>query len=173
MEKNKNCDKLLDEIIKELTIAKTRDIDSLVQLNRQTETINNITKNIEEVAYQSEVSKWQLNYIDSTFGRLYRKVCNYPIKENTISFIKLFNLKTKILGSEINQNKDFESQKVNNDSEKIDKIDSLLKDIKSISKLNNDEITKQNYMLEYNQELVDSSQTRISKNTRKIKKLLN
>ena len=31
----------------------------------------------------------------------------------------------------------------------------------------------ENYILEYNNELVESSQNKISKNTRKIKKLLN
>ena len=59
------------------------------------------------------------------------------------------------------------------ENSKLDQISNILKDINHITNVNNDEIIKQNYMLEYNNELVESSQNKISKNTRKIKKLLN
>tara|TARA_B100000925_G_C21995982_1_gene468950 strand:- start:379 stop:906 length:528 start_codon:yes stop_codon:yes gene_type:complete len=175
MNESKEYNKILDEIIKELNIVKSKSIDTSVSLYEQTNKINTVTSNIEDVAYQTEVSKWQLNYIDSTFAKLYKKINNYPIRENTTNFLKLFSLKGKILGMGFNKNNqsDFIEKDTKIDNSKLDKIENILNDIKSITNVNNEELTKQNYMLEYNNELVESSQDKISKNTRKIKKLLN
>ncbi len=96
MEQDKSCKKILDEIIKELEKVKNQSIDASVELSKQTEGLNNITANLENVSYQSEVSKWQLNYIDSTFGKLYKKINNYPLKENATNLLKLFSLKVNI-----------------------------------------------------------------------------
>jgi len=171
MEQDKSCKKLLNEIIKELESVKKQGVEISVELNEQSETLNEITSNLENVSYQSEVSKWQLNYIDSTFGKLYRKLYNYPIKENASNFLKLISLKTKILG--MGSRKDIDTRDTKGYESKLDEISNIVNDIKTISTLNSNEIDKQNFIVEYNNELVESSQNKISKNTRKIKKLLN
>lgn len=176
MEYSKDSNKIIDDIIKELEILKNKNLDSSVELYKQTEAIDNISSNLEDVRYQSEISKWQLNYIDSTFARLYKKINSYPIRESTSNFFRLFSLKSKILSlgfykteagsSETNQN-------IVNRNDKLEKIENLILEAKNIALLNRDELDKQQLMLDYGNELACQSQCKISKNTRKIKKLLN
>ena len=180
MENDKECKEILETILKELTKIKNNEIDISIDLSSQNETINNSTSNLENARFQSEVSRWQLDYISSTFGRLYKKINNFPIRQSAENMFKLFSMKSKIvsLGILTSKNNDHVQNSDNfkndeNESETIDKILKTLDDINKITNVNKTEIEKQNYTLDYNETLIETTQNKISKNTRKIKKLLN
>ena len=191
MEKDKTCNALLKDIISELENVKSNSINISNKLSTQTDALENISKNLDDVAYETEVSKWQLNYIESTFGKLYRKLHNYPIRENATNFAKLFNIKTRLFGLGItrstleNNEKNIENKhklddttQKNNSIEKteedilLDRVNNIVHEIKEINLINNNEIKKQNLTLDYNNEVTENSQHRIIRNTKKINKLL-
>ena len=183
MEHDKNCNALLKDIISELENVKTNSINISNKLSIQSNTLENVSKNLDDVAYETEVSKWQLNYIESTFGKLYRKLHNYPIKENATNFAKLFNIKTRLIGlgitrSTLSSNTEKKTEEIEESIEKteedilLDRVNNIVHEIKEINLINNNEIKKQNLTLDYNNEVTENSQHKIIRNTKKINKLL-
>ena len=120
------------------------------------------------------VSKWQLNYISATFGKIYRNIHNYPIRDNAKKILKIVNLKSKILSFNFNNKYNNSlSESINEkNNDKLENISNLLNEIKEINVLNRNEIDIHNTILEYNNQLNDNTQNKIEKNIRKIKKIM-
>lgn len=172
MENDKECEQLLKNIINELNKTRDNSIEISNKLNIQSENINNIKDNLDEISYQTDVSRWQLNYIESTFGKIYRKIHNYPIKENMNNMSKLMNIKSRLLGLNLFSKKKEDIRKKIKEDTMFDEVDNIINEIKEINKINSNEIDKQNLILDYNIEITDNSQHRIIRNTKKINKLL-
>lgn len=173
MENEKDCNKLLNDIIKELDKTKHNSIEISNKLHCQAENIEKIQDNLDEISHQADVSKWQLNYIESTFGKIYRKIHNYPIKENASNFAKLLNIKTRLIGVNFLKNNIInEVKEVKEENTLLDTAEKLINDIKEINRLNNNEISKHNIILDYNNQMTENSSYKISNNTKKINKLL-
>ena len=54
----------------------------------------------------------------------------------------------------------------------MNKIENMINDIKQINNINRNEISKQNVILDYNNQISDISSNKINRNTKKINKLL-
>ena len=150
MENDKECKQLLKNIINELNKTRDNSIEISNKLNLQSENINNIKDNLDEISHETDVSKWQLNYIESTFGKIYRKIHNYPIKGNVSNIAKLVNIKSRLLGLNLfNKKKQDIREKIKEDT-MLDEVDNIINEIKEINKMNSNEIDKQNLILDYN-----------------------
>ncbi len=175
LEITKKNSKIMNNIIIELEQMKQTSLDISNKLIEQSEILNKTTDNLENVSYQTDVSRWQLNYISATFGKIYRNIHNYPIKDNAKKMLNLVNLKSKIMSFNFNtKHNDNYSEKIekNESNNKLEKMSKILDQVKDISMLNQSELDKHNLILDYNNQLNDSTQNKIEKNIRKIKKIM-
>lgn len=173
MQNDKECRDLINNIVKELEKTRNTSINIGNKLGVQTENIQNIKENLEDISHETDVSKWQLNYIESTFGKIYRKFHNYPVKSNISNLSKLLNFKTKIMNSNFfKSEKNVDIEKHIKEDDLLDKIENMINDIKQINNINSNEISKQNVILDYNNQISDISSNKINRNTKKINKLL-
>lgn len=174
MEKNKECSDLLDDIIKELSITKKQGTEIASKLHEQTIKLENTNDNLNNINYDNDVSKWHLNHIKSTFGKVYKKFNSFPIKQKTELIFDSLKINSKIdchnikkLSLKNNNN----SQKQNNNT-KIDEISSLINDINYITNVNSDEIDKHNKLLDKNIEKTEVVESKIVNNIQNIKKII-
>ena len=158
----------------ELETMKHKSLKVSDKLIEQSDILNKTTDNLENISYQADVSKWQLNYISATFGKIYRNIHNYPIRDNAKKILKIVNLKSKILSFNFNNKYNNSlSESINEkNNDKLENISNLLNEIKEINVLNRNEIDIHNTILEYNNQLNDNTQNKIEKNIRKIKKIM-
>jgi hypothetical protein len=171
---SKKNDKILNNIVNELETMKHKSLKVSDKLIEQSDILNKTTDNLENISYQADVSKWQLNYISATFGKIYRNIHNYPIRDNAKKILKIVNLKSKILSFNFNNKYNNSlSESINEkNNDKLENISNLLNEIKEINVLNRNEIDIHNTILEYNNQLNDNTQNKIEKNIRKIKKIM-
>lgn len=169
MEENINCKNLLLKIEQELCQLEENSLTVADKLDEQTNKLDNISDNNENIAYQTDVSKWYIKYISATFGKIYSKLHRYPVRDNALNLYNVLSLKKNIIKHTLNQknNPDCVEEK-----DSMDRIINKLKNIKAISQNCGDELDKHNAILEYNNKLSDNSQDKIEKNTREIKKLI-
>lgn len=176
MNSKKKNDKILNNIVNELENMKNKSLEVSDKLIEQSDILNKTTENLENISYQADVSKWQLNYISATFGKIYRNIHNYPIRDNAKKILKIVNLKSKMLSFNFNNKydnkKSFNESNTGKNNDKLDNISDLLNEIKEINVLNQNEIDLHNTILEYNNQLNDNTQNKIEKNIRKIKKIM-
>ena len=167
---SKKNDKILNNIVNELETMKHKSLKVSDKLIEQSDILNKTTDNLENISYQADVSKWQLNYISATFGKIYRNIHNYPIRDNAKKILKIVNLKSKILSFNFNNKYNNSlSESINEkNNDKLENISNLLNEIKEINVLNRNEIDIHNTILEYNNQLNDNTQNKIEKNIRKI-----
>ena len=91
----------LKNIEKELNILKENSLINAEEVNKQSEIISKINNDAEDINYNVKLSKWYLNLIDSTFGRIYEKLNKLPmLKKKSIEKPSLN--KTKNLNSPLN-----------------------------------------------------------------------
>ena len=169
MEEDNKCKNLLTEIEKELAELEQNSLTVAEKLDIQTSKLENISENNENISYQTDVSKWYIKYISATFGKIYSKLYNYPVRKNANNLYKVVNLKKNIIKHNLY---DKNVPEYKEEKSRLDCISNKLETIKIINKNCGDELDKQNAILEYNNTVVDNSNDKISKNTRNIKKLL-
>jgi len=168
MENDKECDEILNNIINELEITKEQGIRISEKLNEQTETMS--TK-LEKIENETEVSKWYLNYIKATFGKIYKKCNSFPERYKGLSIGRRLRLKTELILAQKATDTSIPKQEYV-DNTKISKIQNIISDINYISNVNSNELDKQNKIIDYNTELAESNEESMFKNRLKIKKIL-
>ena len=170
-DKYKKCkESLMNEIEREVEELLSQTVMNAEEVSNQTEKLENITHNSEEISHQQNISKWHIDYISSTFGKIYKTINEYPIKERTSNIFRQFRLKTKIFSHNLTV-QDAEIEEVEENCS-LDRISNKLAKIKKVSIETNRELDKHNSILEYNEEVIDNSIDKIERNNRKINKLL-
>jgi hypothetical protein len=193
MEGDKECSILLNDIMKELTIAKDQSIEIANKLYTQTGQLENTSEQLDTIDHEADISRWHINHIRSTFGKVYKKIHSYPIKQKAKLVINELKLKSKLNQYNIQNisNKTLSSNELPKDmvtksptvdgmvkrnyipkENMLDKISSTITDIHYINKLNQEEIDKQNILLDNNINKTDNSDDKIFSNTLHIKKIL-
>jgi hypothetical protein len=172
MEQNKECNELLDNILKELVTAKEQGIKISEKLNDQTSTLSNTSSKLEKIENETQTSTWYINYMKATFGKIYKRCNNFPARVKTSTIGRKLRLTTEIAlaNHKNNMKQETKQEYVNND--KMSKISSIISDINYISTVNGNEIDKQNKILDYNVEIADSTEENIFNNRLKIRKIL-
>ena len=168
IQNNEECDKLLDDILRELEIAKDQSNAIANKLHNQTEKLDNTTNNEQSIDHEMDVSGWHLDYIRATFGKVYKKIHKYPLKEKAKSALKLISLKSKIVKLRVNNIEESHNDK----KTKLDDISKVISELNQISMLNSSELDKQNSILDYNIDMVDTVDDKMFTNRNKIKKIL-
>tara|TARA_B100000575_G_C23143782_1_gene666947 strand:+ start:7874 stop:8428 length:555 start_codon:yes stop_codon:yes gene_type:complete len=183
MEKDTECSLLLNDIMKELTVAKDQSIEIANKLYTQTEKLENTSDHLDNINHEADISKWHINHIRATFGKVYKRLNNYPVRQKAKIVLNELKLKSKINQYSINKLaisestdvKDTVSTKIHQSSKDgmLDKISSVITDIHYINKLNQEEIDKHNQLLNSNIEKVDTGEYKIHSNILQVKKILN
>ena len=169
IEDNEQCNKLLDDILKELEVAKSQGCEIANNLNSQTAKLNSTTSNVQSIDHEMDVASWHLDYIRSTFGKVYKKFNKHPIKNKAKSVLKLLTLKSKIVQLRVDNTLEHSQ---NDKISKLDNISNVLKELHNISVLNGNELDKHNAILDYNNDMVESVDDKMYSNRIKIKKIL-
>ncbi len=170
METNKECDELLDNILKELEITREQGIQLSEKLNEQTETMSNTSVKLERIENETQVSTWYLNYIKATFGKIYKKCNSFPERFKKVSISRRLKLKTELMLAHTKNETPPKQEYI--DNSKLSKIQNVISDISYISNLNSNELDKQNKIIDYNTELSEANEETMFKNRLKIKKIL-
>ena len=160
---------ILDNILRELEIAKDQSKTIAEKLSDQTKKMDNTTKSINSVDHDMDVSGWHLDYLKSTFGKVYKKFNKFPLKDKAKSTIKRLTLKSKLTRLQVDE---IESNSTRQSNDKYDEISKTLDEIKKISVLNSAELDKQNTLLDYNVDMVETVDDKMFTNRNKIKKIL-
>jgi|TARA_B110000208_G_C11705001_1_gene407230 hypothetical protein len=177
MENDMTCNKLLDDILSELEEAKEKGTHISDKLNSQTDLLHNTIVNIEKTDYEADTSTWHINYIKSTFGKIYKKIHSMPSRIKSKSILHKIGIRDKLSAA------DYKSKNIppatDNDpgvntsgNNKFSQIFNTISDIKYISKVHKNELEKHNTILDYTSELVDTTEDKIFRNQLKIKKIL-
>lgn len=183
MEAEKSCNKLLEEILKELEEAKEKSMNISNKLQSQTDTLQNTSIQVEKTECETDTSTWHINYIKSTFGKIYKKIHRMPerVKLKIVKPKSRFGIRKKLFGlndlSGKNMIEDTELSKdiiqdVTISNNNYDKIFQSIKDIKYISEIQNQELSKQNNIIDYVIDKTDITEDKIFQNRLKIKKIL-
>lgn len=160
---------ILDNILRELETAKEQSKAIAEKLSEQTKKMDNTTKNIHSVDHDMDVSGWHLDYLKSTFGKVYRKFNKFPLKDKAKTTFKRLTLKSKLTRLQVNE---IENNSTRQGKDTYDEISKTLDEIKKISVLNSAELDKQNTILDYNVDMVDTVDDKMFTNRNKIKKIL-
>ena len=166
--KDNHTQEILDNILRELETAKEQSKAIAEKLHEQTIKMDNTTQNIHSVDHDMDVSGWHLDYIKTTFGKVYKKFNKFPIKVK--STLKRLTLKSNLTRLQLDE---IENNLVKQSNDKYDEISKTLDEIKNISLLNSHELDKQNTILDYNVDMVDTVDDKMFSNSNKIKKILN
>jgi hypothetical protein len=170
-DKYKKCkESLMNEIEKEVEELLGHTINNAEEVSNQTEKLENISYNSEEVSHQQNVSRWYIDYISSTFGKIYKNINEYPIKKTTSNMFRQLALKTKIFSYDL-QSKDEDIIEVEENTS-LDRISNKLSKIKRVSVETGRELNKHNAILDYTDEIIDNASDKIHRNNRKINKIL-
>ena len=172
MNTDKTCDELLDSILKELELTKAQGIEISRKLNEQTDTMNDTTKNLDTIEQETEMSAWYINYMKATFGKIYKKIHRFPERVKSGTIRRRLKLKADLL---LFKRKSYNTPPVIPEYVKTDKlsiISNMLTDIKTIANVNNNELDKQNKIIDYNTEMADMNEENIFHNRLKIRKIL-
>lgn len=172
MEKNKECSDLLDSIIKELTITKKQSTEIASRLHDQTIKLENTDDNLNSINYDNDVSKWHLNHIKATFGKVYKKFNNFPIKEKTELILDSLKINTKIDYHNIKKISLQNDSNTEDNNCKLNLISNMISDINYITNLNSDEIDKHNKLLDKNIEKTEIVENKMVNNIQNIKKII-
>ena len=171
MDTDKDCDELLDNILKELSITKEQGIEISKKLGEQTECMSDTAVKLDRIEQETDTSTWYINYLKATFGKIYKKCHSFPKRVKTSSIRRRLRLKADLILFKSRQ----EDVPVNEPyvaNDKLSQVNDMLNDIKYISTVNSNELDKQNKILEYNTELADSNEEKIFNNRLKIRKIL-
>ena len=165
----KECGELLKEIEREVETLLDNSITNASEVAQQTDKLENIAYNSEEVSHQQNISNWHLNYIASTFGKIYKNINEYPFKKTTSKILKQLQLKSNVIRHDIKTTQNFETV-----PEKctLDRISNKLVKVKNIADETNNELSKHNAILDYTHNIVDNATDKMEINTRKIHKIL-
>ena len=169
MEEDQKCKDLLLKIEKELAELESNSLIIADKLEDQTSKFENISENNENISYQTDVSKWYIRYLSATFGKIYTKLYNYPVRKNAEKIYEVLSLKKNIIKHNISGKN---TPEYIEEKSCIDKIVNKLEDIKVINKNCSEELDKHNAILAYNNKLIEDSEDKMEKNNRDIKKLL-
>lgn len=165
----KECGELLKEIEKEVETLLDGTITNANEVSSQTEKLENIAYNSEEVSHQQNISKWHINYIASTFGKIYKNINEFPLRKATSNIFKQIQLKTNIIRHDIG--KSYEAEKIE-ETCTLDRISNKLAKVKAVSYETNNELSKQNALLDYTDTVIDNASDKMEYNTRKMHKIL-
>ena len=110
---------ILDNILRELEIAKDQSKAIAEKLSDQTKKMDNTTKSINSVDHDMDVSGWHLDYLKSTFGKVYKKFNKFPLKDKAKSTIKRLTLKSKLTRLQVDE---IESNSTRQSNDKYDEI---------------------------------------------------
>ena len=149
-------DKYWKDIEKEISILKDTSLENANLIGQQSEKIIKLDYNTNIIDHNVKLSKWLLNLIDSTFGKLYQKIKKEPIKEKT-------NKK------DISLNSNYLPKKYNLNQSNIEKD---LEEIKEIHLAMNSELDKQNDTLEKINIKTDNVSDQLEYNLKKCKKII-
>ena len=148
-----------NEINKEIAVLKENSLKNADIISNQSDKLGQIDYNNKVIDHNVKLSKWLLNLIDSTFGKIYQKLHSIPKKEKNLSNTQLnINSLNRNLISNINHSSD----SVIND----------LEEIKLIHKAMGEEIDKQNIALENINDKTDTISDNLEDNIRHCKKII-
>lgn len=148
-----NHEKLYIELENELSLLKKNSETTNGILNQQDYKLVELEANVDETTYQIASSKWLLNLLNHTFGKIYRKLFRYPKKQLN------------------NQQDNPVIQQIPIDNG--NSITDIISDIKSIHKTNNIILTNQNNRLDKIDHSITQNNQHILDNNKKIKDLIN
>ncbi len=169
LRKDSEQQEILDNILRELETAREQSKAIAEKLSEQTKKMDNTTKNIHSVDHDMDVSGWHLDYLKSTFGKVYKRFNKFPIKDKAKSTFKRLTLKSKLTRLQVDE---VENNSIRQGNDKYEEISKTLSEIKKISVLNSAELDKQNTILDYNVDIVDTIDDKMFTNRNKIKKIL-
>jgi hypothetical protein len=148
------------DIEKEISILKENSLKNADIVSHQSDKINQIDYNNKIIDHNVKLSKWLLNLVDSTFGKIYQKLNAVPKKEKKIK------LDLHIKKNSLNQNINYPI--VNSQYNVIND----LKEIKSIHNAMGEEIDKQNCALENINDKTENISDNLENNIRHCKKII-
>lgn len=160
MDKQSKIEQCWKDIEKEINILKENSLKNADIINNQSDKVNQIDYNNKIIDHNVKLSKWLLNLVDSTFGKIYQKLNTVPKKE------KKNKLDSHIKNSSLSQNikntiVDLQSNVIND-----------LEEIKSIHIAIGEEIDKQSIFLETINDDTENISDNLESNIRHCNKII-
>ena len=159
MDQQKKINQYWKEINREIAVLKENSLKNADVVSNQSDKLDQIDYNNKIIDHNVKLSKWLLNLIDSTFGKIYQKIHSMPKKEKNV-------LKSS---SNINSLNRYSTSDKNSISESV--INDL-EEIKSIHKAIGNEIDKQNLALENINNKTNDISDNLENNIRHCKKII-
>ena len=160
MDSKQEIDKYWEDIKKEVAILKEKSLKNADIVSGQSDKLGQIDYNNKIIDHNVKLSKWLLNLIDSTFGKIYQKIHSVPRKEKK-NYILRSSSKSMSLSPTLT--------KLNNHPES-DILDEL-EEIKLIHNAMGEEIDKQNMVLENINNKTENISDNLENNIRHCKKI--
>jgi len=161
MDSKQEINKYWEDIKKELAILKEKSLKNANIVSEQSDKLGQIDYNNKIIDHNVKLSKWLLNLIDSTFGKIYQKINSVPKKEKKS---KDYSLQTKVKSKSLSPI----PNKFNNSPESD--IINDLEEIKLIHNAMGEEIDNQNMVLENINNKSENISDNLESNIRHCKK---
>jgi len=160
MDEQSKIEQCWKDIEKEINILKENSLKNADIINNQSDKVNQIDYNNKIIDHNVKLSKWLLNLVDSTFGKIYQKLNTVPKKE------KKNKLDSHIKNSSLSQHikktiVDLQSNVIND-----------LEEIKSIHIAIGEEIDKQSIFLETINDDTENISDNLESNIRHCNKII-